>query len=126
MNELLKAVKRGDQLTVRKLIASHAALNQKDSQGWTPLFMAAGKGDAHVVQLLIDAGVDVNDGDETGFTALFSAVISGHVKVVRLLLGAGASAMITVQGAPLTKWVMMKGARREQLLQMLRQAGAKE
>ena len=122
MSELLKAVKRGDLIEIKKLIESHAFLNEKNSQGWTALFKAAEKGDVKTLKILIDAGADVNHGDKTGFTALFAAVLSGHVDAVKILLESGASATIKVQVTSLTKLAM--GIKKDAIIQLLRKAGA--
>lgn len=97
---LIDAIKRGDIVAVRKGLAEGANLHEEDSQGWTPLFHAAGRGNLAIVRLLISAGTDLNYGSQTGFTALFSAVLGGHCKIVKELLGAGAKAY-PVQGTAL-------------------------
>ncbi len=124
MNELLKMVKRGDIIEIQRLVQAKVGLNEEDSQGWTPLFMAAGKGDVRALDVLIEAGADVNHGSETGFTPLFSAVVSGHPKAVKVLLDAGASAGIKVDGKSLTKYIGAKGSSREEIFRMLKDSGA--
>jgi ankyrin repeat protein len=110
---------------MRKAILSGADLNSKDSQGWTPLFHAAGRGDVEAVKLLIQAGAEVNHGKENGFTALFSAVMSGHVETVHTLLDAGAE-VVPVSGIALrghAMWIESK-QRQEAILQLLDAASA--
>jgi ankyrin repeat protein len=97
---LIKAVKHRDLGAVKNAIRSGADLNEPDSQGWTPLFHAAGKGWTAGMNTIIEAGADVNRGRESGFTALFSAVISGHLEAVEMLLKAGAE-VIDLQGTKL-------------------------
>jgi len=100
MQDLIAATKRGDIIALKKAIRERADLNERDVQGWTPLFHAAHTGHLAAVKLLLEAGADVNDGVETGFTALFSAVLAGHVEVVRELLRVGAK-VAPVQGIEL-------------------------
>ena len=121
MSKLLKAVKRGDLIAVKKLLESQVSLDDENSQGWTALFKAAEKGDVKTLQLLIDAGADINHGNRTGITALFAAVLSGHVEVVKTLLKLGASVTIKPEGISLTKLAM--GSKKDEIVQLLRQAG---
>jgi ankyrin repeat protein len=98
---------------------SGADLDCADSQGWTPLFHAAGHGNTEAVKLLIAAGADVNHGVETGFTALFSAVMGQHVETVRTLLAAGAR-VVPVGGIELRGHALLaEPKKREQLIAML-------
>jgi ankyrin repeat protein len=107
---LIAIVKRGDLINLRRAVDDGADLEEKDSQGWTPLFHAAGTGNLAMVKLLLDAGATVNQGLETGFTALFSAVMSDHVKVVKELLRSGAKAQL-VQGIELRSFSKSKEVR---------------
>ena len=101
--QLLRGVKTGDILTVRRLIASGADINCEDLQGWTPLFTAAHSGHVEMIRLLIDAGAAVNSHQDTGFTPLFSAVLGRHIDAIRVLLEAGAAPDITPSGNPLVE-----------------------
>jgi uncharacterized protein len=119
---LLSAVKRGDRFAIRKAIQSGADLNCEDTQGWTPLFHAAGKGDIKTMTLILDAGADVNHGVEKGFTALFSAVMSGSLDAVRALLSAGAR-VVPVGGIELPLHVQNRTtAKGRKLIRMLQEA----
>ncbi len=59
---------------IHALIEGGADVNAQNSDGETPLFLAARSGDAAIVQALIDKGADVNLRDVEGITALELAV----------------------------------------------------
>ena len=65
-------------------------MNHANSEGCTPLFLAALKGHLPVVELLLGRGAEVNHADCVGATPLYVAALKGHVPVVELLLGRGA------------------------------------
>ena len=57
----------GGHLEVAKaLIDARATVNQADSEGYTPLLMAAGHGHVEVVRLLVRAGADSTLGNARG------------------------------------------------------------
>ncbi len=89
-NHLISAIKSGDLVAVNKALSRGTAIDDVDSQGWTPLFHAAVKGDVGLVSTLLEAGANVNHGGSSGFTALFAAVLAGHTRVIQALLAAGA------------------------------------
>jgi hypothetical protein len=117
MDSLISAAKHGDLIALRQAVHSGADLDCTDSQGWTPLFHAAGRGDIEAVKFLVQAGADVK---ENGFTALFSAVGSGRVETVRVLLDAGAE-VVPVSGIPLRGYAMSIDSkqRQEAILKLL-------
>ena len=88
---LIRAVKRGDINTLKDLIRAGADVNCSDTQGWTPLFHAAGIGSSEIMRLLIASGADLDSHRDKGFTPLFLAILSRHLEAIRLLLDAGAS-----------------------------------
>jgi uncharacterized protein len=123
-DSLIWAAKRGDLDALRKAI--HSDANGVDSQGWTPLFHAAGQGNTEALKLLIQAGADVNHGKETGFTALFSAVVAGHADAVRMLLNAGAE-IVPVQGIELRGYSVRPNSKQhEAILRILDEHHAKK
>ncbi|KAI7385771.1 hypothetical protein KC336_g17904 [Hortaea werneckii] len=70
-------------------LRSRNHVNQRDSDGRTPLWWAAYSGHEAVVRLLLATGkVDANLADFRGETALLAAADAGHEAVVRLLLAA--------------------------------------
>jgi uncharacterized protein len=67
---------------VQALIEAGAAVNSKDTKGWTPLTYAVHSGNPEVVRLLVNAEADVNHADMNGDTILMHAVRSRNVNVV--------------------------------------------
>ncbi|MDG1875527.1 MAG: ankyrin repeat domain-containing protein [Mariniblastus sp.] len=65
-------------------------VNQIDSQGHSPLQVAAEFGNPQLVEMLIASDARVDQVDQDGATALLIAATSGHAAIVRLLLGQGA------------------------------------
>lgn len=92
---LLSAVTYGKTDLVKSLLASGANINERDSDGNTPLMIAA-EGTAYVpnnlplVQILIDARASLEAQDSRGRTALHRAVGEGKTSVAGLLLKSGA------------------------------------
>ncbi len=70
--------------------ASTAEINRSDSNGKTPLMVAAGTGDTGWLTFLLDRNATVNAKDRNNVTALQRAVIGEHATAVELLLQAGA------------------------------------
>lgn len=58
--QLRQAAARGDDATVRQLIATKTPLDVKDSQGQTALLLAVAGGHDAAAFALIDAGADIN------------------------------------------------------------------
>ena len=87
---LSDAVSRGDLATVKSLLTSGANVNEADTDGSTPLLLAAYQGSAEVVKVLLAHGADPNRAAKNGSTPLFWAAKNGHIEVVKLLLAARA------------------------------------
>jgi ankyrin repeat protein len=79
------AVERGDLKTVQQHIAYGTDVNARNSDGWTPLLLAAKKGDLPIVQELLKAGADVKREGPLGETAVTLAQRGGHNNVVQAL-----------------------------------------
>ena len=66
------------------------AVRSYDSQGRTPLHLAAENGHAGLVSYFIRKGADVNAEDDDFATPLHLAVVGGYIAIVRILLQKGA------------------------------------
>lgn len=85
------AVKSGDTMQVERLIASGAAIDERDAGYRTAIHWAAEAGDLEMVDLLVAKGADPDAADVTDLTPLHIAVIGKHEDVVRLLIARGAA-----------------------------------
>jgi ankyrin repeat protein len=82
----------GRAAVAKLLLDKGAALDGKDSRGWTALMQAANGGPLEVVQLLLEKAADVNvhATDRNGLTPLHLAAKQGDAELVKLLLAKGA------------------------------------
>ncbi|HXD73511.1 MAG TPA: ankyrin repeat domain-containing protein [Vicinamibacterales bacterium] len=87
---LIDAVKRGDAVAVRTLIAQKSDVNAPDVDGSTALHWAAQRDDLAMADLLIAAGANVKAKTRYNVTPLSLACTSGDAKLVDRLLKAGA------------------------------------
>lgn len=102
---LIRAAKAGDYESVAVLLKGGAMPNLPQSQGVTPLMVAAGVGFAitdtrgrfvkeadaiKVMNMLLDAGADINVADHMGRTALHGAAQKGWSDAVKALASRGA------------------------------------
>jgi ankyrin repeat protein len=77
-------------LVAKLLLEKGADVNSRDSNGQTPLSLAAEKGHEAVVALLHKQGADVDSKDKNGQTPLSWATESGHEAAAKRLLEQGA------------------------------------
>ena len=74
-------------------------INQKDDDGYFPLYIASKNGGKDVVELLLEYGANVEETDEQGQTALMIAIQENtngsHLEVIDALLGADADLLYT-------------------------------
>ena len=87
-----------DQDLVRLLLNSGALIKASDSQGRTPLHVAALNGNLTIICLLLEGALgraltpeEVEEETSKGHTALFLACWRGHLEVAQRLHAAGAS-----------------------------------
>lgn len=83
---LRDACEKGDDWTLKNLLAQGVFTEASDVHGSRPLHLAARGGHVAVVTLLLAQKVDANAREQSGETPLMLAACSGHVEVVRLLL----------------------------------------
>jgi len=92
MNSLMRmAILAGVETAVRIHIRRGDNLNARDSNGATPLMLAAGRRKNNVVALLLSAGADPSLTDPSGFDAIGHAERSGATECAALIRAAIAS-----------------------------------
>lgn len=85
------SAKNGLVKMMTRLIANQKEpTNSKDSEGRTPIHLAAENGHLKVVELLIKSDAEVDSTDDDGLTALMQAAAAGHADVVQSLINAKA------------------------------------
>jgi uncharacterized protein len=87
------AAKSGDTDEVAALLSMDNRLTRTfDTDGWSPLHLAAHYGHAEIVKLLLhnNAAVDLRSANQLANTALHAALAGRRGEVVRILLDAGA------------------------------------
>ena len=86
----LAAMSAEDAVTLDLLLNAGAVVDQPNSQGLTPLQLAAAACNEQGVTRLLSAGADANARDSWGITPLMHAAACGDAAVVGVLLDAGA------------------------------------
>ena len=71
----------------KMLVEAGADIEATNSNGWTPLLLAAKKGETRIIRFLLDVGANAAVKEQkTGRGALQWAAITGHLEAVHLLL----------------------------------------
>jgi ankyrin repeat protein len=125
-SSLFRAVKHGDLLRARQLLDAGADPNVSAD---AVLCLAAGRGDVPMCRLLVERGAAVDGNPVGGWTPLAVAALADHAEALRFLLSEGASPDVRPQGYPLLNWLdwsAPRNAQREQVVQFLREAGARK
>ncbi len=106
--ELVDAVKAGDQRAVRALLNRRVNVNAAEADGATALHFAVDQDALPLVELLVRAGANVNAANRYGVTPLWLACVNGNAAVIEALLKAGADANTSM---PEGETVLMTAAR---------------
>uniref|UniRef100_A0A7S0Q219 Ankyrin repeat domain-containing protein n=1 Tax=Coccolithus braarudii TaxID=221442 RepID=A0A7S0Q219_9EUKA len=89
--ELILQCFMGNASRISPLLASGAAIDHKNSDGWTPLAVAAYSGHVNCVEALLMCGANPVLACKRGRTPLLGACEHGSAECVRVLLEAGAN-----------------------------------
>ncbi len=89
---LCTSASKGDMTGVLYALNDHVPVNQRDSNGWTPLLYAIGNEHEEIALVLLQHGAEPNTAAPDGRTPLFFAVANKQVKVVQALLDRNANA----------------------------------
>lgn len=85
------AIKAGDLVSARTLIAEGANLDEVDFSSGSPLHIASVKGEFDIVELLLDSGADANSEEfSKSETPLHWASLGGSAGIIKQLVLAGA------------------------------------
>ncbi|WP_269432225.1 ankyrin repeat domain-containing protein [Bacillus sp. FJAT-27245] len=96
LNELLlAAAERGNVGEISRLIEKGADINVQDSEGRTPVMIAAYKNDVAAAKALIDAGADVDIRDNMKNNVFLYAGAEGYIDILKLAIKAGADPNMT-------------------------------
>ncbi|KAJ3280178.1 hypothetical protein HDU79_011929 [Rhizoclosmatium sp. JEL0117] len=76
---------------VSKLSSFETGMSLPNSDGETPLFLAAKKGNKQFVEFLLDRGAQIELQNNEGYTLLALAAFEGHQETVELLINCGAN-----------------------------------
>ncbi len=85
--DLIAAVKSKDLAKLVTLVQENADLNVPDTDGATPVIVAAREGNESIAQFLVYSGADTSFKDASGKTALDWAAEKGNENIVLLLRG---------------------------------------
>lgn len=108
-SRLMAAVRANEDRKVLDLLSQGLAPDYYQSNGESPLMVAAANGNRRIARLLLAAGAEVNARDDSGSTPVIRAADHGHLAVVRTLLAAGANVNVSQDGQSLLMRVVTSG-----------------
>jgi ankyrin repeat protein len=120
---LVKAVKRGDVIEARRLLASGADPNEGSFPLYTPLHVAVTRGNTPIVELLLAAGAKPDP------YAVYIAAYANHARTLRLLLASGVATDAPAAPTPLLnslKWSGFTRDEQKRVRELLHESGARE
>lgn len=138
--DLIEACEKGNLKSARYHLAKGAKVNARAHSGKTPgrtaIMWAAFRGRKELVKLLIDHGAEINAKDDwkgnmtrpdgtDGWTPLIFAADSDHEEVVKILIEQGADVNVKTKSG-ITALILANLWKNEEMIKMLKQAGAKE
>ena len=134
--EFRNAVYSGNIALVEGLLKAHSSLvdgntmdnpwgGRRANKFWTPLHAAAFAGNVEMVKLLLRYHAKVDARDKSGMTPLLWTTMGGKSEVAAVLLSNGADINAHDRSGR-TTLELAKIAREDNLIELLRQRGAKE
>lgn len=138
--DLIEACEKGNFKSAKNHLAKGAKVNARANAGKTPgrtaIMWAAFRGRKELVKLLIDHGAEINAKDDwkgnmtrpegtEGWTPLIFAADSDHEEVVKILIEQGADVNVKTKSG-ITALILAQLWRNDEMIKMLKQAGAKE
>ncbi len=85
-DDLFTVAKTGTKSQVEMILKDGVEINVRDSEGNSPLILAAFAGRDEVATYLVEKGADIEARNNLGMTALMAASSKGQLKVVKVLL----------------------------------------
>jgi hypothetical protein len=126
---LVDAAKCGHHEMVRALLKRGAQPNARSEAGSTALLGAVAAGHVDTVKALLAGGADVNAGIESGLgkgtTPLMLAAM-GNAEIVKVLLEKGAEVNAKTVVGGLTALYFARQSKRQDIIRLLKDAGAKD
>ena len=114
-----------DEAKVRFLLDHGAAVDARQSDGRTPLYLAASAGNSNgVLRLLLDKGADPNQPTSNGNTSLINASGRGDIEAMRLMIAKKAD-VNAASGTGNTALMAAAGSRNPRAVALLIDAGSK-